>query len=98
MIKALVVLSFVMSVPFFAGWKFQPIAEYPRVLEDIPQKEGLSGIAKINDNEYYGSEYWSSTEYDETRMRAVGMEYRCKDFLDSNLASREIYIRAIAKF
>lgn len=53
MIKALVVLSFVISVPFFAGWKFQPIAEYPRVLEDIPQKEGLSGIAKINDNEYY---------------------------------------------
>jgi hypothetical protein len=53
MIKKLTVFFLFFARLAFADWTLQPIAEYPRVLEDTPQKEGLSGIAKINDTEYY---------------------------------------------
>ena len=84
------------------GWYLPAIEELcdlVRVYDEVNQglKEN-KGTELIIAKSYPCRWYLSSTEYDETRMRAVGMEYRSKDFLDSNLASREIYIRAIAKF
>lgn len=84
------------------GWYLPAIEELcdlVRVYDEVNQglKEN-KGTKLIIAKSYPCRWYLSSTEYDETRMRAVGMEYCSKDFLDSNLASREIYIRAIAKF
>lgn len=53
MLKALTAIILFANVALAAEWTLTPIGEFPRKLLDDPQKEGLSGIAKINDSEYW---------------------------------------------
>jgi hypothetical protein len=53
MLKKFIFLVFCANAAASFGWSLKAIGEYPRRLENDPQKEGLSGLARINDNEYY---------------------------------------------
>ena len=57
----------------------------------LKQLEGTT----LNDNEYYGSEYWSSTEYDEFCAWLVTMY---DGDTDGNIKYDDRYVRAVSSF